>query len=173
MSPTGGRDRRLGPRQPGPTGDSFLLVAPRPDCVYGPVMVYGVPISWPARVVRMVMLALGIFSVPSVGLNALQRPHCAQHELVAQHGGHGAEVSTSAHGHGRQTWEPQQHHCPHCPASECGRAPTCTGSSSTCTTPIRTVAANFHAHRVPVPVGLDLPHSASSTPDTPPPQLIA
>ena len=41
------------------------------------------------RLTRLVMLVLGILSVPSVGLGAMQRSHCTQHEPSAgAHSGH-------------------------------------------------------------------------------------
>ena len=121
----------------------------------------------------MLMLALSIISVPSTGLKASQRPHCAQHELAAHHQSYGALENAAVHGHGQQAWEQEQHQCPHCPASECGRASTCTGSSSTAITPTRAVPTDSYVHRVAVDLGLQLPRSSSSPPDTPPPQLIA
>jgi hypothetical protein len=149
-------------------------VAREQRCAYGPTMMIGLLPSWPARLVRLAMLVLGITSVPSVGLEAMQRPHCAQHEMAAQHERHMASEATLAHGHDAQAWTQRHDHgCPHCPASECARISPCTGSSTTAVTPSRAVIADLHGRRVAVDLDRQLAHSTFSTPDTPPPQLIA
>jgi hypothetical protein len=143
-------------------------------CAYGLVMMVGTPTHWFTRVVRLVMLVLGVVATPSVGMEAMRRPHCARHELAAQHAGHAAASSTTAQGPDTQAWMPRHDHgCAHCPASECARVSPCTGSSSTAVAPSRAVVESLDSHRVAVYPARHQVHSASSPPDTPPPQLIA
>jgi hypothetical protein len=119
------------------------------------------------------MLLLGIGSVPSVGVDALKRPHCAQHELAGQHEHHIAS-SAIVSAQDQQAWTHRQDHsCPHCPASECARASPCSGFSTTAVAPARAVVADLRGHRVTVDLDRQLVHSAVSTPSTPPPQLIS
>jgi len=120
------------------------------------------------------MLLLGIGSVPSLGVDAVQRPHCAQHERAGQHERHVASSVTAVSAQDQQAWtHSQKHSCPHCPASECARVSPCSGSSTTAVSPSRTVVADLLGHRVTVDLDRQLVHSAVSTPPTPPPQLIA
>jgi hypothetical protein len=118
------------------------------------------------------MLALGIISAPSVGPWALQRPHCARHQMAGP--GHASEAAAIAHHRDSLTWSQTQHHqCPHCPASECGRAIPCAGASTTPSIPATVAIADFDAHRVVVDRVREQASSATSPPDTPPPQLIS
>jgi hypothetical protein len=124
--------------------------------------------------IRLLMLLLGIASVPSAGLEALQRPHCAQHEPAAHHERHITAPVAVAHAQDQQAWTHRHdHNCPHCPVSECARVSPCASSSTTAVAPSRAVVEDLHGHRVMIDLLRQLAHSADSTPPTPPPQLIA
>ena len=137
-------------------------------------MVIGARSRWPVRAVRFLMLVLGIVATPGAGLEALQRPHCAQHELGSRHDNHQAALTLVARVHAPAGWTQQHDHsCPHCPASECARVAPCAGSALTALKSSGAVTYSVQDHRV----GLDLDdqhvHSAVSPPDTRPPQLIS
>jgi hypothetical protein len=126
-------------------------------------------LAWTARIL---MLGLGILSTPSVGLWALQRPHCARHEMAGP--GHASEAGAIAHHGDLLIWsQTHDHQCPHCPASECGHAIPCAGASTTPSIPATAVMADFDAHRVALDHVREQASSATSPPDTPPPQLIS
>jgi hypothetical protein len=153
---------------------SFSAVAAERPPAYGPIMMVGTSASRPARAVRSLMLALGIVATPSVGTEAMQRPHCAQHDLAARHLQHATASSRLGHGHDEQAWTQRHDHgCPHCPASECARVSPCTGSSSNAVAPSCAVAKGLDSHGVPVDLTRLHLQSASSPPGTPPPQVIA
>jgi hypothetical protein len=137
-------------------------------------MMVDAPASGPARAVRLLMLVLGIVATPSVGMGTMQRPHCAQHEPAARHLQHLAPASSMGQGRDVQAWtQSRDHGCPHCPASECAGVSPCAGSSSSAIAPACAVVESFDGHRVPVDLTRPHVHSATSPPDTPPPQLIA
>ena len=129
----------------------------------------------PLRVVlRALMLALAIVSVPSIGLDALQRPHCVKHGTSALHAGHAmAREHAQLAGESRAWSTPATHNCPHCPASECARVAPCTGSTTTAVSPPAMEMLGLYGHRVAVNVNRDRANSATPPHDTPPPQLIA
>ena len=111
------------------------------------------------------MLILGVVSVPSDGVEALQRPHCARHGTAAMGGHHIARAHDAA--------APSSHTCPHCPASDCDRVAPCGNST---TTALSSVVADVHAvpgARVATRLARDQAESAHPPPDTPPPQPIA
>lgn len=127
-----------------------------------------------SQITRVLMLGLGILSVPSVGPAAMQRPHCARHNPSAIH-----QVAHSGGGHqmadpGPKSWETAtKHDCPHCSATECAWVAPCTTSSNaavSATSPAVTQSATDRATPRRVQ-----PHLYSTThqPPTPPPQLIA
>ena len=121
-----------------------------------------------ARIIRLLMLALGIISVPSVGPSALQGPHCAQHGASMIHAAHGLPSSGRA-----WTRASSPHECPHCPAAECAQVAPCAGSATTALTPTRALFADLRGHRAAVDLKVQRALSATSPPDTPPPQSIA
>lgn len=130
--------------------------------------------SWLARIARLPMLVAGIVATPSVGMDAMQRPHCAQHELAVHRPHQATPSSRTGKGNDTQSWtQRHDHRCSHCPASECARLAPCAGSSVTAVAPPRAVAGNLDSHQVAVDLGRQHVHSASPPPDTPPPQLIA
>jgi hypothetical protein len=154
----------------GPLGDRRVRLHISVGAPMVPIMMVGTPNSWPARILRLLMLALGIVATPSVGVEALQAPHCPQHERAGQH----AASSSMAHEHDLQSWSQRHDHgCAHCPASECARVSPCTGSSSTAVPPSCATVDDLRSHRVAVDLARRQAHSAVSSPDTPPPQLIA
>lgn len=122
---------------------------------------------------RALMLALGIVAAPSVGVEALQRPHCAQHGTTGAHGGqHGASVQTAA-GTSASAWsQAGTHECPHCPPAECARISPCTGASTTAPLPRTAGIGSPISHRVRLDPVRDQATSAVYPPHTPPPQPI-
>jgi len=125
-----------------------------------------------SRAIRSLMVALGIISAPSVGLNALQRPHCVQHTMLAGHKGHSSPSSAVPHAHDGMWTEAQDHRCPHCPASDCARIAPCMGSATVAVIPKRVEVPSVQSHRARVALARDHAYSAISPPDTRPPQLI-
>ena len=122
------------------------------------------------RLTRMLMLALGIVSVPSVGPAAMQRhdPAAVPHE--AHSGGrHRVPEPTQS-----TSWqEASEHACPHCPATDCARIAPCTTSSNAAIavaslTVTQTATRRVIARRVRVH-----PYSTTHRPPVPPPQLIS
>jgi hypothetical protein len=138
-----------------------------------PIMVLSVLALSHGRVLRCLMLVLGVLSAPSIGVETLQRPHCSQHEHASHHHGYGS-ASMDAHGPDSATWtQAHDHRCPHCPATECARVSPCSGSTSSALTPADVAVTDITAHRVAVDLASTQAVSAVSQPDTPPPQLIA
>src|SRR5215213_5507807 len=161
-----------------PSADMKLIdgaeVAPAAAWVYGPDM-NGSKQNVPrlSRMMRLLMLLLGIAGVPSTGLAALQRPHCARHEATCQHGRPTASSAIVAQAHGQITWSSHQgHDCPHCPASECARVSPCAGAS-TAVASSGTALTAPRGHRVVIDGLRRLARSAIPAPPTPPPQRIA
>lgn len=124
--------------------------------------------------VRLLMLGLGIVSVPSVGPAAMQRPHCAQHVP--------SPVDQDAHsGHTQQAPEPTplawesatEHSCPHCPASECARIAPCTTSSNAAIPVALLTVTQTVTHRGIVRRVRVHPYSTTHQPPIPPPQMIS
>jgi hypothetical protein len=168
--PQGAAQQDLGGVEGDPVGDRRVRLHISVGAPMVPIMMVGTPNSWPARILRLLMLALGIVATPSVGVEALQAPHCPQHERAGQH----AASSSMAHEHDLQSWSQRHDHgCAHCPASECARVSPCTGSSSTAVPPSRATVDDLRSHRVAVDLARRQAPSAVSSPDTPPPQLIA
>jgi hypothetical protein len=128
------------------------------------------PRLYRSRISRIVMLVVGVLSVPSVGVRAMQRPHCAQHtqsaHVVANH-----HQPSSAHTAAVQPGS--QHECPHCPARDCAHLVPC----NTSTSPVTAAATLLVTALSPDPVGVPpvraYMHSRTHQPPTPPPQLIA
>jgi len=126
------------------------------------------------QITRVVMLGLGVLSVPSVGPAAMQRPHCAQHTPSGIH--------REAHSGGRHqmpdpvptSWESAtKHDCPHCPATECARVAPCTTSSNPAVSvPSLAVTQSATNRVIPRRVQHQL-YSTTHQPPTPPPQLIS
>jgi hypothetical protein len=120
----------------------------------------------------LLMVILGIMSVPSLGMGAWQRPHCAQHG-TAIHVGHGV-ASDRAPSHGAPTWtRGTNHECSHCPASECAKVSPCASSTTTALSPKGIGMTGCPVHRVIIDLAGEQAASADFPPDTPPPQLIA
>jgi hypothetical protein len=132
-------------------------------------------LAWPmGQFTRMLMLVLGILSVPSVGPAAMQRPHCTRHDTSAIHrvahsGPH--QVPESPHS---TSWNSTtQHECPHCPARDCARVAPCTTSSNATISETALTVADPVSDRLSVRRVRVHPHSATHQPPTPPPQLIS
>jgi hypothetical protein len=126
------------------------------------------------RTIKLVMLLLGIASVPGVGVAALERPHCGQYELAGHHEPRVTSPAAIAHHQIQQTWTPRHaHECPHCPASECARVSACTGSSITAVAPTCVAVADTYGRGVTTVRLRHFAHSAVCTPPTPPPQVLA
>lgn len=123
---------------------------------------------------RVTMLALAFVSQPGLGLESMQRSHCARHESGALSTGSVAVASHTHLGTAPRAWgHSHQQECPHCPASECGRLAPCAGPTTTAPSSAGGVIVALRAHRVPVALGPERATSASSLPSTPPPQPIA
>ena len=132
-------------------------------------------IALPMRQIsRVLMLVLGVLSVPSVGPGAMQRPHCAQHDSSALHqNGHS--------GDGQQVPAPRptswdgvtDHNCPHCPATECARVAPCTTSSNAAVSGTSLEVSQSVTHRATLPRVQHHLYSIIHRPLTPPPQLIS
>jgi hypothetical protein len=119
------------------------------------------------------MLIIGIASVPGLGPEALQRPHCVQHRAAALHSGHLAALQNAA-GRESPAWtKAATHNCPHCPASECARVAPCASSSLTALSPTSIAVTHLQGSRTTIRLDGDQASSVPSSPDTPPPQLIA
>lgn len=127
-----------------------------------------------ARVLfRSLMLVLAIASVPSIGLDALQRPHCVQHARSALHAGHTTATGQAPPGGPSPAWTtPATHDCPHCPASDCARLSPCAGSTTTALSPTAAGILGLYGQRVTVKIVRDRADSSNPPPDTPPPQPI-
>jgi hypothetical protein len=126
------------------------------------------------RPIRLLMMVIGIASVPSVGPEALQRPHCVQHRAAAIHGGHLPASQQVAAGRESPSWtKAATHNCPHCPDSECARAARCASSPLTALSPTRVAVNQNRGSRTTVRLDRDHALSVPSSPETPPPQLIA
>jgi hypothetical protein len=126
-----------------------------------------------SRLSRMLMLVLGVVSVPSIGPAAMQRPHCAQH--VPSPGNH---VAHSGDTHRAEptlvAWESgTKHTCPHCPATECARIAPCTASSNAAISETSLIVPDPVSDRVGVRRVRVRPYSATHQPPTPPPQLTS
>jgi len=128
-----------------------------------------------SRVIRFWLLIPGVLSVPNVGLAALQRPHCNQHERSSMH-------QPADAGDRHQATKPiasaswkngTQHNCPHCPATECARIAPCTTSSSAAVLEASPAVSDPVSNRVRARRVLVHPYSATHQPPTPPPQLIS
>lgn len=122
---------------------------------------------------RALMLMLAIISLPSIGLDALQRPHCTQHEAPAIHAGHAPGGGHTSPDGSRRWTTPPTHECPHCPAAECARVSPCAGSTSTALSPTEVDMLGLFTHRVHLQPARDRADSAIPPTDTPPPQAIA
>lgn len=141
-------------------------------------MVVGGPLCPRAARLRpalsLLMLVLGIASVPNVGLSALHRSHCTRHAGALINGGHVVASPHTVPGDESATWtKAASHDCAHCPASECARTAPCTSASMTALTPVGVDVIDLQAIRLPGRFVRDSAPSASYPPDTPPPQLIA
>lgn len=127
------------------------------------------------QIARMLMLVLGVLSVPSVGPAAMQRPHCAQHDPSAiDPKAHTGDTHRVPEPTNSTSWEGgTDHNCPHCPATECARVAPCTSSSNSAIleaslTVCDLTTDHVRVRRVPVH-----PYSSTQQPPTPPPQLIS
>lgn len=126
------------------------------------------------RMTRMLMLVLGVVSVPSIGLAAMQRPHCAQH--VPSPGGQEAHSGDThqAPEPAPVSWDTASEHvCPHCPATDCARIAPCTASSTAAISEASLTVSEPASDRVSVRKVRIQPYSATHQPPTPPPQLIS
>jgi hypothetical protein len=159
---------------PSSGGNRPLQVASARRCAYGPLMSAGAGTRWPARAVQLLMLVLGVVATPSVGLDAMQRPHCAQHELAVGLRAQRGAPAPVAHGPSQAAWAQQHDHgCHHCPASECARVSPCAGPVTIALVPSRAVVYDLQSHRVALDLDRQQARSAVSPPEPPPPQLIA
>ena len=121
------------------------------------------------------MLVLGVVSVPSVGLGAMQRPHCEQNDGAAgERTSHAGPQHQMPEPSSPTSWESgSQHDCPHCPPAECSQvAPCATSPTPTIIeasgTIIPLTVASDGVAKLPIQPG-----STSHEPPTPPPQLIS
>jgi hypothetical protein len=121
------------------------------------------------QLTRIVMLVLGILSLPSVGARAMQGPHCAKHEHSALHPAQHQAVST----HPASVQSGTPHDCPHCPARECAQVVPCTTSTNPVTAAASLVVTESSPGHVGLPIVRAHLHSRTHEPPTPPPQLIA
>ena len=126
------------------------------------------------QITRVVMLVLGVLSVPSVGPAAMQRPHCARHEPSAMHqeahSGDGQQMPESR----STSWgSPTRHDCPHCPATECARVAPCTTSSNAAISVTSLPVTQPATHRANLRRVQHRLYSTTHQPPTPPPQLIS
>ena len=127
-----------------------------------------------SHITRVVMLVLGVFSVPSVGSAAMQRPHCAQHAPSAihqqAHAGDGQQMPAPR----STSWESAtEHDCPHCPATECARVAPCATSSNAAITAMSLAVTQSATHRAVLRRVQHRLYSRTHQPPTPPPQLIS
>jgi len=152
-----------------------------PGCLAAPVWLWcGMTwrthpfLTWrTGRMTRMLMLVLGVLSVPSIGPAAMQRPHCAQH---VRSPGHQVPHSGDTHqaGPALVSWESAtEHACPHCPATDCARIAPCTASSNAAISEASLTVPDPVSDRVGVRRVRVHPYSATHQPPTPPPQLIS
>ena len=126
------------------------------------------------RITRILMLVLGILAVPSVGPAAMQRPHCAQHNIAGEHTAHAGGTHQMPESGPSSSWETSnQHECAHCPPTECAQVAPCT------TSPTATI---IEGSRAIIPLAVDRVRllrllvqsgSTSHEPPTPPPQPIS
>jgi hypothetical protein len=126
------------------------------------------------RIIRVVMLVLGVLSVPSVGPAAMQGPHCAQHTPSAMHQGAHSGNGQQMPEPGSTSWESgTQHDCPHCPATECARVAPCTTSSNAAVSVTSPAVNQSVTHRAGLRRAQHHLFSTTHQPPTPPPQLIS
>jgi hypothetical protein len=127
------------------------------------------------RMTRMLMLVLGILSVPSVGVAAMQRPHCAQHDTAAPHQeAHSSNTHQVPEPPHSPSWQnATEDGCPHCPAPECARVAPCAASSSAAISAASLAVSQLATHRVITPTVRIHPYSTTCQPPTPPPYLIS
>jgi hypothetical protein len=122
-----------------------------------------------AVAVRLLMLIVGVLATPGAGMDAMQRPHCARHELAAGH-----RAADVGHDYSQSAWAQQHTHtCQHCPASECARVSPCAASLSVALAPSGAGVYDPQGHRVVTDLDRQQARSAVSSPEPPPPQLIA
>ena len=123
---------------------------------------------------RVLMLPLGLLSVPSIGLAAMQRPHCAQHSPSAvhqeAHPGTGQQAPESS----STSWDDTtSHDCPHCPATDCARVAPCSTSLNVAVSVTSLAVTQSASHRAVLHRLQHIPYSTIHQPPTPPPQLIS
>ena len=126
------------------------------------------------RVTRILMLVLGVLAVPSVGLAAMQRPHCAQHNTAGEQTAHAGGSHQMPQPGSSSSWEsPNQHDCPHCPPTECAQVAPCTTSPTATIIEASRAVLSLTVDRVRLPRLLVQPASTHHEPPTPPPQPIS
>lgn len=130
--------------------------------------------SWVGRLLRALMLMLGILTAPSVDVQALQRTHCTQHGTSQARGGqHSASVHTVAATAPSAWRQAGTHECVHCPPAECARVSQCAGASTTAPLSRGAGIGSPGSQRVRLELVRDLVTSVVSPPQTPPPQPIS
>jgi len=119
-----------------------------------------------SRIARVVVLVLGILSLPGTGLQAVvPRPHCATHE----HSSPGDHKAAAAHKVVLQSGTGDE--CPHCPATQCAHQVPCAASSNLLIHAPSAAGNEPSSYRLSMPAVLATFHSRSHQPPTPPPQL--
>jgi hypothetical protein len=124
------------------------------------------------RLWRQVIVALltvstiGTWAVPALG------SHCDLHASAVHSAGKQANHATQPSATTTLT-QGEQHHCPHCPPSECYQVTSCAVSSSVAVVQAGMSMANLQPHRVTLIPHREQHHSEPSQPPTPPPQLVA
>ena len=126
------------------------------------------------RVTRILMLVLGVLAVPGLGQAAMQRPHCAQHDMAGEQRAHAGGTHQMPEPGSSSSWNtPSQHECTHCPPTECAQVAPCT------TSPTATIIEGSRAiiplavDRVRLPRLTVQPGSTHHEPPTRPPQPIS
>jgi hypothetical protein len=125
------------------------------------------------RISALMLLLIGIVSTPGLGLDPVQRSHCAGHARSAMH----LVASTAGQGvhHPRPNSisTPSHSDCPHCPASECASLAPCSVSGTSAalfSSAALTVPATYYVASIRVRSSV---RSATQQRPTPPPQSIA
>jgi hypothetical protein len=145
-------------------------------------MIHGLPrsrASRPGRLVSLLLLVLAVTATASSGLDWLVGLRCGQHGVGRAHGSdHLTAQETAAtrtqSAEASPAWRATRvPDCAHCPAAECARLTTCAGATTIALSPASMDVAGLTGDRVPLEVLAEQAFSATSPPDTPPPQLIA
>ena len=125
------------------------------------------------RFAGLLLLLVGVLSTPGLGLNLVQRSHCAGHAASSMHlvepgGGHAGHQGSTP------LWtRPAHSDCSHCPASECATVAPCSPSILSAALASSATFGTPSAHLVSLVRLTTSSHSTTQQPPTPPPQSIA